>query len=473
MTSGTPLFQNAVIIQKPDLYSDPEMKIWTEKDVEELKNLIKMEVPDKEIAHKLSIKFNKKFTPNSVKKKRGRLNLFKKPKKIINATTFNIQIKKRKNKNGYLPAFFPLELAKKAELTNKDHVLCKLNDKIFVSAIRKIERNDRPNDYFSFYIPFKLLKANLAKEKVKFIKKIVNANTVNSWPLIEMQGLDFIDLYSLTLKSTDRIKPFLYSNKLFAGSGRAGFPTELPRYIELDERLIQSLGFFQGEGSKTHFRRVEIVNSNSDLINLFLDYFEKNFQLPRDKWRARVIYTNPTKMPHKEELLKNLWSKQTEIPLGNFTKTKLFIGNPKAENGSLHLYLPGLVFREIWFSILNNINLFLTKKTDYSKWFLQGVLAADGSPIISNGKLNEVMIRVENQKEIDLYSNAFKNLGIDIKSNLKYRSIRIFNQRNLLKVFTHELFKLHNERHIKFLNGLHNRKRLQSILSNLKGVAAL
>ncbi len=89
---------------------------------------------------------------------------------------------------------------------------------------------------------------------------------------------------------------------------------------------------------------------------------------------------------------------------------------------------------------------------------MQGVFAADACPISTKGKLSYLQIRVENQKEIDLYSKMLENLNISVKSSLKYRSIRISNPQNLLNALNHELFKLHNERNSKFLTGFYNRK---------------
>ncbi|MEW6295251.1 MAG: hypothetical protein AB1467_03050 [Candidatus Diapherotrites archaeon] len=467
---GDVLFENDFKIQATFLFIRSEMNIWIEEHIKELKCLSENGVTDKKIANELSIKFNKNFSQGGVKKKRQKLKIFKIPKKLIDETTFYIKVKKRKIHAGYSPAYFPIELAKKVCLKDKDIIICKLKGITFVSKIKKTERKDRNNDYFKFYIPYGLLQSNSdqAEEKVIFLKKIEDYSNPNLEPLIEKGGDIFIDLYVLKLKSTNRIKAFLNAGKLWVWSGRVGTHVELPRYIKLNEKLVQSLGLFQGEGSKNNLRRVEIVNSDFNLINLFLECFEENFLAPRVKWRAKIIYTNLKKSLQKEKKFKKIWSKQINIPFVNFTKTKLFVGNPIAECGSLHLYLPDVVFREVWFSILNNITLFLTKKIDYSKWFMQGVLAADGSPIISNSNLDYIQIRIENQKEIDLYSQALKKLGITINSNLKYKSIKIQRQQNLLNVFNHKLFNLHKKRNFKFLNGLYNKKRIQPFLPNRK-----
>lgn len=74
-------------------------------------------------------------------------------------------------------------------------------------------------------------------------------------------------------------------------------------------------------------------------------------------------------------------------------------------------------------------------------------------------------LQLENQTELKLYLTALQNLGINAKPELKNRSIRINDQKNLLKASSNELFKLHKERHDKFINGLLGRKRVQKLIA--------
>ena len=378
-----------------------KMKKWNKNTISELKSLNSVQLTDRDIAVKLNQLDNQySFTAMAVKRKRHRLNLLKKHNPIIDKSTFYVKLSQKKKGLGFAPAYMPLEFIKKFYIKDSEVLLFRKNNTFFFSRIRRMIRTDRPNDYFSFHIPFKLINSiRFNEEEVEYIGKVSIIRQASN--LISNDRIDILAL--LNKKINNRVQVCLHpsdKNRILIGTERVSNPLELSRYVNLSEQLFQCLGLFQGEGSKGHFRRIEFVNSDSSIINRFLDFFDKYFSIERKRWRCRVIYTNETKDEKLEKNLMNLWSKSTNISKNNFVKTKVWIGTPDAKTGSIHIYLPSSAMREVWFNILNLSRDLVQKDKNYAKWFLQGVLAADGCPIFSKGKLSGVMLGLKiNTKE--------------------------------------------------------------------------
>ena len=433
------------------------MKKWNKKSITDLESLIFDQLTDQEIAKKLN-QLNKQwnFTAMSVKRKRHRLSLFKKVNAIINESNFYVKVSKKSGK-GFSRAFFPFSLIKKCGLKDKDFLILRKNNTLFMSKLKENHRKDRWNNSFTFYIPFELINSiKYNSEIIEYLGKVnCKENLVNKKSLIIGSKIDLLKL--LSNKINDKIQSCLNplnKNIILINTGRASVPEKLPRYLEISEHLMQTLGLFQGEGSKGHFRRIEFVNSDSSIINRFLDFFQKYFSIERKRWTYRLIYTNEAKDETLEKKLMNLWSESINIPKNNFVKIKLWVGTPDAKTGSIHIYLPSSAFRELWFNLLKLSTKLIQKDKNHAKWFLQGVLAADGCPIFSKGKISGIMVRIENQYEGELYQSAFKTLGISANLSVKHRKVSFYGSSQLQKVSELELFMLHKERNEKFKKGM-------------------
>ncbi len=439
-------------------FGDMKMKKWNKHTICELRKLNFKQLTDQVIASKLN-DMNKgwNFTAMAVKRKRHRLNFFKKTNAVINESNFYVKVSKKTNGKGFSRASFPFSLIEKYGLKNKDYLILRKNNILFISKFKENPRKDRWNSSFTFYIPFGLITSTkYNSEIIEFLGKIsYHENLLNNKPLIKENKIDLLKL--LSNKINDKIQLCLNpldNNYVLINNGRASIPNQLPRYLDISENLMQTLGLFQGEGSKGHFRRIEFVNSDYPIIKKFLGFFEKYFLINRGKWRCRLIYTNESKDELLEKKFIDFWSKNTYIPKDNFTKTKLWVGKSDVQNGSIHLYLPSSSLREVWFNLLRLSHKLVFENKNYAKWFLQGVLAADGCPSFSKGVLREVVIRIENQQEGELYQSALKTLGLNSTLSVKHRSIRLGRLNELKKVKELDLFMLHKERNERFKQGL-------------------
>ncbi len=92
-------------------------------------------------------------------------------------------------------------------------------------------------------------------------------------------------------------------------------------------KIVCSL-LFWGEGGKNdHY--VSFINSDPEMIAIFLKTFRKSFPLQESKFRA-LIHIHEY---HNEKKLKQYWSNLTKIPLNQFTKSyrKPHTGSRKKE----------------------------------------------------------------------------------------------------------------------------------------------
>lgn len=431
------------------------MKKWSEQAEAELKKLNFQQLTDKAVANILNQAGEQwSFTSTAVKRKRHRLRLFKKTSPIINDSTFYVKVSKKKKGLGFYPIHMPLHYIKRYGIKDNDVLILRKNDKLFLTKVTKIIRKDRPNDNCICYIPYNLVVSTRFNEEIiEYIGKVEKYK--KKYKLLSKTKLDILAL--LQNKINEKIQISLHpfdNNKILISNGRASIPIELLRCVKLSEQLFQCLGFFQGEGTKVHSRRIEIVNANPDLLNMFVGLLRNSFGINNGQWRARLVYTKQRKDAMLEKELIKYWSKKIEIPENNFVKSKWVRGNPDAPRGSLQLYLNSASLREVWFCSLNLTYKIVKENKHYAKWFLQGIVAADGCSTFRRGVLDKVMIRIENQSEGELYQSALRKLGIFSTLSVKNRSVTVNRFNEMQKVYRYELFKLHKERNVKFKKGL-------------------
>ena len=84
------------------------------------------------------------------------------------------------------------------------------------------------------------------------------------------------------------------------------------------EFFMAGLALYWAEGSKKE-RRVQVCNSDADLIKLMIKWLEEYFGVFTNRLTVHVGINEMHK--DREGVVKNYWSKATGIPLDQFTKT--------------------------------------------------------------------------------------------------------------------------------------------------------
>jgi len=106
---------------------------------------------------------------------------------------------------------------------------------------------------------------------------------------------------------------------------------KIPKFIETDDLFWESLGILQGEMKKSvknlGYANISFSNSNVDIVNHVLDFFQEFFNIERCMWRATAGYnTKGIKIHNKNEFGSNIvtfWHEKTKLPVDNFTKINL------------------------------------------------------------------------------------------------------------------------------------------------------
>ena len=90
-------------------------------------------------------------------------------------------------------------------------------------------------------------------------------------------------------------------------------------------KMSKELGLmlYWGEGDKTGNYLVALTNTNLRILNYFVLWLRKYFEIDETKLRCRLYIWNSLNEPGA----KQFWSKQLNIPLKRFTKS--YISNSK------------------------------------------------------------------------------------------------------------------------------------------------
>ena len=82
------------------------------------------------------------------------------------------------------------------------------------------------------------------------------------------------------------------------------------------------------EGSKTHERMIEIINSDYRIINTFMKYLIEIHDVKKEQIVLRLQLTDY----HDEEICKNYWREITNHPNAKFQKSQIVKVNTNTKN---------------------------------------------------------------------------------------------------------------------------------------------
>lgn len=374
-------------------------------------------------------------------------------------------------KTKYLHCTVPHEFCHKHKINCGDHFLINVKNKILHIMIAGSNSSKMVN------IPLYLTQSlNLKPNQDITIKIIEKAEKRNrKIKMFEKSGRKYIDLYyslpTVQMHANRDLVIFKRKNDKILVCGKGSCRRiEAPRYIELNERLFEVFGLYQGEGYKKQPRdaaRVEFVNSNSNLIKHFMKYFYEVFMIPYEKWGAYIGYSGNVKT--HDELVK-YWSYTAKIPKENFQKTRFLDTKKKrwTENGNLHVLIVSSILIEIILGILECLQKIAIENKQWSIAFLRGVLAADAHvhlvkwPNITT--LSMIEIAIENETEAKLYTKLLNRLNIESRDYSPRRKLVITHWDNLDKLAKLDAFKLHPDKNKAFIMGYNNHMKTTSFV---------
>lgn len=170
------------------------------------------------------------------------------------------------------------------------------------------------------------------------------------------------------------------------------------RFIELDEKLAWSMGFYLAEGNKCNYG-IGVSNNKTNLLKKFQDSMEKHFGIQNIEWHVYIRSSNKNCKKFKEHLTHVFQTKQISV-----IKSKL--ANEHNVELRLNNTLFAIVFNRF---ILESIKLMLTNRL-LTLAFLRGYEVGDGSVLQRNGYLYGVCITVKNEMIKNALKEGFQKL---------------------------------------------------------------
>lgn len=148
-------------------------------------------------------------------------------------------------------------------------------------------------------------------------------------------------------------------------------PITLPRYIKITPDLIELCFLIHGDG---HYNtKLFFVNKDIELIRFVMHKFEEILRVPKDAWRARLLFNNSA----SSDLAKERWRTSLNLKDEQFypSVSKCILNT--SEFGNLRIVIDKLivayVFRNVFSIVRQNI------KEKNALYALNGLLSAEGS----------------------------------------------------------------------------------------------
>lgn len=227
-------------------------------------------------------------------------------------------------------------------------------------------------------------------------------------------------------------------------------PITLPRFIHISAELIELCFLIHGDG---HYNtKLFFVNKKAELIEFVIAKFEEILNIPRELWRARVLFNNSA----DADLAKKMWKDKLKLKDEQFYPSiSKCILNTSAY-GNLRIVIDKLIVASLFRHIFNTLQDNL--KHINSLYALNGLLCAEGSAERSKRGLHKITINFS-LKEKELFTNILYEAKI--LSLLKDKGDRFLiegwiNCYKLFKVFFENKivpFNLHNDRCKNALSG--------------------
>jgi len=246
-----------------------------------------------------------------------------------------------------------------------------------------------------------------------------------------------------------------------SGEGQVRFVI-LPKFIDLNEEFFELIGFLDGEMcTKINLKGgspVKISNSEPTIIMQILNQFKQIFHIPLDFWTASITINNKNSNFNEEDnkKIRHFWSKITNIPLSNFSKTT--VQNKYKSNfsqyGIIQIRYSDTLFFSTLLQIMKNIRQIIIKNKEYCEAYLRGVAAGEGGiGKTTENKLRIVHIGSMDEENKTFYSQCLEKIRITSIQRYKLR-IEICGLTNFLVLKKLDIFKYIPYRKEKFLNAL-------------------
>lgn len=239
----------------------------------------------------------------------------------------------------------------------------------------------------------------------------------------------------------------LYVKKHAGQGGHDSKHFVLNRYLELDEFFFENLGLWQGEGGKG--KGLYFGNTCLELLLHFLRFVEEKIGLQRIEFKVTI--NTPTS--DSEDEIKKRWSEKLKIPFENFTSVCL---DQRINYEYAQIYINGIILSELMKNLHEKLKPTILSSKSFSASYMRGIIAAEGQVALKkSGTISHVSIASIDLADIEWYKNCLSSLLIASGKYMENgNKFPIYGRKNLEKVQSLEMLKLHPIKKSKFENGI-------------------
>lgn len=267
-------------------------------------------------------------------------------------------------------------------------------------------------------------------------------------------------------------------------NGRLIFKKVLPRFVKEEKSLYELIGLYFAEGGLNPHTAFSFSNDEPDVINTFLQGFQKYFLVHPKNWSWSICFNHKLKkretkeMTEKREIASlNFWLAKTKIRPEITTKIIFRYSNKEAKGklrtkrkwGSLTLVFGNSILKTIWLNCMQKLTEKIIQERNKSKAasILRGWIAGDGycRYKVYDKARRELGVACSDKKNLQILYKLFKIVGI--QPSLGRKVLGIVKAKYLLKAYNHKLTSLHPQKHLNLLKSLSSYKRIPESVKNL------
>jgi len=237
----------------------------------------------------------------------------------------------------------------------------------------------------------------------------------------------------------------------------------MKRYCNAEE-FFEIVGFLWGDGSTKNVRSLRFTNSEPSTLIEVVNFFNK-IGIVRNIWKAQIIWSGPNKPSRSiENNCKNFWKENLNLPRKNIVSVLWSEAkNSDFPFGSARLFIDNATLFEIFVNcalnwVKNNID---NLNQNVTSCLLRGIAAAEAGPQLRN---NFSLRRVEfsfnpESNESELYTRLLNKINIATsKPDLNRNKFNVDGWNNFSKLYSIDVFKLHENKHKLFMKGFSNHR---------------
>lgn len=242
-------------------------------------------------------------------------------------------------------------------------------------------------------------------------------------------------------------------------------PITTPRFIEVTPDLIELFFLIHGDGS--YKEKLFFVNKNLELHKFVIEQFEKILKVPKEIWKARVLFnynSNP-------DLAKLFWKNELNLFEKQFYPTISKSMLNTSEKGNLRTVIEMPIVADLFKYIFGQLQ---NQKNKMALHSLNGLLYAEGGARKNKRGLHKITLSFS-KKEKDMFENILKNAGFygiyKVEQNSRFCIGKWENLYFFFKLFFHNNitpFNIHTQRCKNALEGFLNHSFTKTISKYLK-----